>query len=123
MKEIISGIIYVSALIFLASIFAIGAYLYRAKIYTTWQLRTTFLWPKIIFEYRDHTKKYQGTKGIWYGICKVSFLVLFAAVLASIVPQILLLPKAIAVAVFIFAATIVPAIGYAIYGLSKERYY
>lgn len=123
MKEILNGIATIAALLFLASVFAMSAYLYRAKIYTGWQLRTNFLWPKIIFEYRDHTKKYSGKKGIWYNICKVSFFILIAAAIASIVPQLFLLPTPITIVVLIFAATIIPAIGYAIYGLSKEKYF
>ena len=123
MKEILNGITTIAALVFLASVFAMSAYLYRTKIYTGWQLRTNFLWPRIIFEYRDHTKKYSGKKGIWYSICKLSFFILIASVIASFVPHFFLLPTAIAIVVIIFAATIIPAIGYAIYGLSKEKYF
>jgi hypothetical protein len=123
MKEIINIITTVSGLAFIASLFAMSAYLYRAKIYTAWQLRTTFMWPKIIFEYRDHTTKYTGKKGIWYNICKVSFFLLVVTFIASVVPQLLLLPTAIAIVVLIAAVTLIPAIGYAIYGLSKEKYF
>jgi hypothetical protein len=123
MTEVLNVVSTISGLTFITSLFAMSAYLYRAKVYTAWQLRTTFLWPRIIFEYRDHTEKYSGSKGIWYSICKVSFFILLGTVIVSLVPQILLLPKAILVVVLILAATIIPAIGYAIYGLSKERYY
>lgn len=123
MKEILNDITTIAALVFLASVFAMSAYLYRAKIYTAWQMRTNFLWPKTIFEYRDHTTKYTGKKGIWYNICKVSFFLLVVTCIASVVPQLLLLPTAIAIVVLIAAVTLIPAIGYAIYGLSKEKYF
>jgi len=123
MTTIIDYIINISALISFISLFAMSAYLYRAKIYTAWQLRTYFLWPRLLFEYRDHTRKYSGKIGIWFPIFKVSFLILSGVFVSSSVPQLFSLPTPILIIILIFAVTVIPALGYAIYGLSKEKYY
>jgi hypothetical protein len=123
MTEIVTLIETISGLIFLASFFVMDAYLYRAKIYTAWRMGVNPLWPRIIFEYRDHTKKYSGKIGIWYFISKTSFFILLGAFIASIMPQLFSLPTPIAIIVLIVGGTVIPAIGYAIYGLSKEKYF
>lgn len=56
------------------SIFAIGFYLYRKKLYSMWELRTTFYWPELISKYRSHTKTAQGHAGVWYYIAMVSII-------------------------------------------------
>jgi hypothetical protein len=123
MKDIINLLTVSTGAIFLISLFAMSDYLYRKKIYTWWQLRFNFMWPRIIFEYRDHTKKYSGKEGIWYNISKVSFIILVITFIATILPHIYSLPTPILIVIAIFVVTIVPALGYAIYGLSKEKYF
>lgn len=86
-------------------------------------MRVNPLWPRVIFEYRDHTKKYSGKIGSWYYISGASFLVLVFTMLAVIVPQLFVLPTPISIIIMAVSVVIIPAIGYGIYGLSKEKYF
>jgi hypothetical protein len=63
------------------SLFAIGSYLYRKRVYTLWQLRTSFMWPQLIVRYRDHTRETQGYTGIWYYVAIMSILLSVISVL------------------------------------------
>ena len=64
------------------SMFVIGAYLYRKKLYTAWQLRMTVFLPELIIKYRDHTRQNEGRIGIWYYIAIVSILLSVISILA-----------------------------------------
>ncbi|MBU2622750.1 MAG: hypothetical protein KKD92_10575 [Proteobacteria bacterium] len=123
MTEILNVIITASGLIFLLSFFAMASYLFRAKVYTMWQIRVNPLWPRIIFEYRDHTKRYSGKIGIWYYISGGSFFIFVFTMATANVPQLFVLPAPITIIIMAVAVFIIPAIGYAIYGLSKEKYF
>jgi hypothetical protein len=63
------------------SMFVIGFYLYRKKLYTAWQLRMTFFWPELIIKYRDHTRQNEGHIGIWYYVAIVSILLSVISIL------------------------------------------
>ena len=54
------------------SIFAIGLYLHRNKLYTTWELRTTLFWPELLTKHRDHTRFTHGHTGIWFYVAILS---------------------------------------------------
>jgi hypothetical protein len=87
MLEKILGIIFdIFSPLSVISLFAIGAYLYRKKVYTAWQVRTAFYWPQLIFDYKNHTKKTMGHIGIWYYVIIASI----ALTLSSIIPLLVL---------------------------------
>ncbi len=123
MNELLNIIITAAAGLCIVSLFGMGDYLRQKKIYTWWQLRFNLMWPRILFQYRDHTQKYSGKKGIWYHLAKISFLIFIMSVIAVTAPKLIQLPTPLAILVLIVIATLVPAIGYAIYGLSKEKYF
>ena len=62
------------------SIFAIGFYLRRNKLYTVWQLRTTLFLPELLTKYRDHTKLTHGHTGIWFYVAIVSIVLSFISI-------------------------------------------
>lgn len=64
------------------SLFVIGSYLYRKRLYTAWQIRAAFFWPELIIKYRDHTKQVLGHIGIWYYIIIVSIALSLVSILS-----------------------------------------
>jgi hypothetical protein len=110
-------------LIFLSSLFVIGLYLYRAKVYTWLQLRFNFMWPRIIFEYRDHTRKFTGKTGYWFYVSKFSFFILFALLLIEASLNLSSVPFPVRILIIIGAVIIIPSIGFVIYNLSKDKYF
>jgi hypothetical protein len=65
----------------LLSLFAIGMHLYRARLLTVWQLRTTMFWPQLLVRYRDHTRQTKGRTGTWYYLAIVSLILSLTAIL------------------------------------------
>ncbi len=83
--KILDMVFEISGPLSIISMFAIGTYLYKNKVYSVWGLGTAFLWPQLIVDYRIHTKKNLGHVGIWFYVVAVSIclslvsaLVLFA---------------------------------------------
>jgi len=60
---------------------------------------------------------------MWYHVCKISFFIFIGLLIVSSVPLLFSLPAVIVIVTTIVAVTIIPAIGYVIYGLSKEKYF
>ncbi len=123
MEPLLNSLINIFFLAFLLSLFAMGYYLYEAKVYTYMQLRFTFMWPRLIFEYRDHTRKFLGKTGKWYPVCKISFSVLSVSLLILSSKYLLSIPLPISIVIFIAAIIIFPSIGFVIYNLSKDKYF
>lgn len=71
----------------LISIFAVGFYLHRYKLYTVWELRTTLFWPELLIKYRDHTKSTYGHTGIWFYVAIISLVMSIISILALFVVQ------------------------------------
>jgi hypothetical protein len=71
------------------SVFAICYYLYRRRLYTIWQLRTTLAWPSLITRYRDHTRANRGRVGLWYYVAIVSIAGSVVSILALFLIRVL----------------------------------
>ena len=72
------------------SIFAIGFYLHRNKLYTVWQLRTTFFWPDLLNMYRNHTRSTHGHIGIWFYVAIISLLMSAISIFVLLLVQALI---------------------------------
>ncbi len=67
------------------SMFAIGYYLWRNKLYTIWEMRSSPLWPNFLVAYREHTKLTKGHIGIWFYIAIVSLILSLVSTIGSLV--------------------------------------
>lgn len=88
MTENIFEIIFkISGPLSVISIFAIGFYLHRNKLYTTCQLRKTFFWPELLIKYREHTRSTHGHTGIWFYVAIVSLVLSILSVFSLFLIQ------------------------------------
>ena len=123
MEETLEIAIGTSGPIVVASLLIMGQYLVKNKVYSYWQLRTTLLWPKIAFEYRDHTKVHIGKAGIWYLIFLIGIFILTPAVLLRLLMDILKENRPTIFAVVFGLFIIIPLIAYVAYSFSKEKHH
>ncbi|MHA2088964.1 MAG: hypothetical protein ACW972_11855 [Promethearchaeota archaeon] len=123
MRDLLPYIIEVSGLLSITSLFAIGFYLKRNKIYTLKQLRRKVLWPEIIFQYRDHTKIYSKKTGSWFYIFSCSILILLLSGTIEFLLHASSWPQPVMFIVIIVLMLILLIIGYAIYNIGKEKYF
>jgi hypothetical protein len=107
----------------LFSLAMMGCYLVRSGVYTVWQLRTKLLWPEIIFEYRDHTRRHLGKVGIVYYVFLVAMLLVGIAASAELAIITLPAPLPIIIVVWFTYALLVPLLGFVIYRLSQEKHF
>ena len=123
MNESINKIIDISGPVMILSLFAMTAYLFRKKVYTALELRKKIIWPSIVFEYRDHTKKYNGKVGIYYYIFCPSALITTVLIIFQAATIAHEASTPIFITAMITAATIIPIICYWIYSLWKGKYF
>ena len=123
MKTASELITNISGSIAIISILVMSFYLVNRRIYTFWQLGWKLLWLEIIFRYRDHTRKSVGHVGSWYHIFLVSVFIFLISINTELVIQLLTAPWPIIFVVAFSALLLLPLIGYAIYNMSKEKYY
>ncbi len=90
--------------------------------YSYLKLQTDFIFPKFLFVYRDHTKKYKGKTGIWYYIFLLSTGLVFVGILLELWDVLSVANWGIKFAVIFTFFLIVPLLIYAIYNMSKEDY-
>jgi len=109
--------------IVLVSLAIMAHYLVQRRVYTWWQLRTKLLWPEIIFEYRDHSRKHRGRAGMCYHAFSfgISLVITAASVELAIITAPAPLP--IVIVVWFTYVLFVPLLGFMIYRLSKEKYF
>ncbi len=72
----------------IVSMFGVGDYLYRERLYTLTQLRCCMFWPFLLLEYRDHTNQTRGRVGLWYYWTIISILTSVGAILLLLAFQI-----------------------------------
>jgi hypothetical protein len=94
----------------------------RTKGYTYWRLQSEYLFPKILFLYRDYTRKYKGKTGVWYYIFLVSGLLAFMGVPIELWVQISATHWSVKFVVIFTFFLIVPLLMVAVYQMSKEDY-
>lgn len=105
------------------SVIAMSFYFLNRGIFTYWQMQWKILWLEIIFRYRDHTRKNVGHVGCWYYIFLVSIFMSIISTFVELVLHMRLASWPIILVVAFSAVMLVPLIGYAIYNMSKEKYY
>ena len=123
MENFLFYIIELSLPLAIISVFFMARYFVGHKIYTWWQIRLKILWPVLTFEYRDHTRKNMGKVGLWFYIFWVCILVSFLAGLTSLAFELSEAPMPIVFLVLFSALLIIPLLSFAIYNMSKEKYY
>ena len=78
----------------------------------------------MIFEYRDHTRKFREKTGVWFYVSKFSFFVFFAVLLIEASSTHLSsIPLPISIVIIIATIIILPSVGFVIYNLSTEKYF
>jgi len=85
MGNIINMLVGIFAPLMLLSAFMITLYLKRQKLYTPWQIRTSFWWPDLIVKYRSHTKEKKGKVGVWYYLFIVSIAITALSIVVSLI--------------------------------------
>ena len=123
MKTALDLITNISGIIAIISLLVMSFYCVNRGIYTFRELRWKVLWLEIIFRYRDHTRKSVGHVGSWYNIFLVSILILLISINTELVIDLLTAPRPIIFVVAFSALLLLPLVGYAIYNMSKEKYY
>jgi len=118
--DILTTISFSTAII---SAIAMSFYFLNRGVYTYWQMQWKVLWLELIFRYRDHTKKNNGRVGTWYYIFLVNIFISIFSILAELALHMLTATWPIIIVVAFSALLLVPLIGYAIYNISKEKYY
>ena len=94
----------------------------RMNGYSYWQLQTEFIFPKMIFVYRDHTRKHKGKTGFWYYIFLLSTALVFVAAFLELWGVLSVTHWGIKFVVIFTFFLIVPLLIYALYNMSKENY-
>jgi hypothetical protein len=69
------------------SVFGMWSYLVRKGIWDTWE--HFFIWPKIVIDYRKHTKERSGHVGIFFYVFTISFIVTIISVLVILVYELM----------------------------------
>jgi len=83
-EQIINSIFVISVPTLFISLAIISFYLIRNKVYSWWGIGYCF-WPKLIWDYKSHTKNKLGRVGIFYYTGIGSLLVTVIFVLVDIV--------------------------------------
>lgn len=123
MKKLVLYIVELSLSLTILCFLMMGYYFVKYKIYTWWQIRLKFLWPILTFEYRDHTKKHFGKVGILFYVFWICFLVSLLGGLIELALELSEAPTPIIFAVSFSVLLLIPLLGFAVYNMSKEKYY
>ena len=123
MKTALDIMTTLSCFIMVISALAMYYYFIDRGIYTYWQLQWKVLWFEVIFRYRDHTKKQSGRTGYWYHIFLSSTFILIISSVIELALHLRTTSWPIIFLVVFTALLLLPLLGYAIYNMSKEKYY
>jgi hypothetical protein len=123
MRRVAEYLLTVGGPIALLSGAMMAHYLVRNRVRTWWQVRREFLWPKIIFEYRDHSRRYRGKAGIWYYVFSISVFFVFIASSIELAMITASAPLPLIIVVSFTYLVLVPLVGYVIHMLSREKYF
>jgi hypothetical protein len=96
-------------------------YLVRKKVTTSAGLHFHPIWPKLVFKYRDHTRKNRGKTGVWYYTFSLSVSVLAIVSVAELLLFVSKGPPAIFLLVCFTVLIIIPLLGYVVLCLARER--
>lgn len=118
--DIVTTLSFSAAII---SVIAMSFYFLNRGIFTYWQMQSKILWLEIIFRYRDHTRKNIGHVGFWYYIFLVSIFISIISIFIEFALHMRIASWPIILVVAFSVLLLVPLIGYAIYNISKEKYY
>jgi hypothetical protein len=105
----------------LVSVGMMGRYLVQNRVSTWWQLRTTLLWPEMIFKYRDHSRRHRGRTGSWYYVFSVAIILVVLAGSLDLAIITAPAPLPILIAVWFTYLLFVPLLAVVIYNLSKVK--
>ena len=68
MESVIHTLTTVTGLLSLTSLAAMIVYLINNKVLTITEAAIFNIWPRSVFQYRDHTKNNKGRVGFWYWV-------------------------------------------------------
>ena len=116
-------IVWISAFISVTSHLAMSLYLRHEGVYSYWSFDFHGTVYKHFYQYRDHTKKYKGKIGFWYYVALISDPIFFILILIPFAIKLISAHWAIIFAVSLGFITVVPLLIYALYLMSKEKYF
>jgi hypothetical protein len=82
-QEIAEKMIAISGPLVIFSVFGMWSYLVRKGIWDTWE--HFFMWPRIVVDYREHTKERSGRTGILFYVFSTSLVVTVISVVVSLI--------------------------------------
>lgn len=81
-QGIAEKLIIISGPLVIFSVFGMWSYLVRKGIWDAWE--HFFMWPRIVIDYRNHTRERSGSIGIFYYVFTVSLVMTILSVVVSL---------------------------------------